>query len=110
MTTTLYHRFKGTDVTFEEFPDRIKHLVQATLPKVKVRSEVFPVYETKGDLVSSKLITRRPSALNTNGTNALLDSRCRAFRRLVDGAHSACRVGPRTSRRVGKSQDRAMRT
>jgi len=45
------YSFKGTDVTFEEFPDRIKHLVQATLPKVKVRSEVFPVYETKGDLV-----------------------------------------------------------
>jgi hypothetical protein len=44
-------RFKGTDVTFEEFPDRIKHLVKATLPKVVVKSEVFPVYETKGDLV-----------------------------------------------------------
>lgn len=39
-------------MTFEEFPDRIKHLVQATLPRVKVQSEVFPVYETKGDLVS----------------------------------------------------------
>jgi hypothetical protein len=46
--------FKGTDVTFEQFPDRIKHLVQTTLPRVKVRSEVFPVYETKGDLVSPR--------------------------------------------------------
>lgn len=47
------HSFKGTDVTFEQFPDRIQALLSASLPTFEVRSEVFPVYETKGELVST---------------------------------------------------------
>jgi hypothetical protein len=43
--------FKGTDVTFEKFPDRVQHLIQETTPNVRVKTAVFPVYETKGELV-----------------------------------------------------------
>lgn len=52
----LTDSFKGTDVTFEQFPDRIQHLVQSSLSEgTRVRSEVFPVYQTKGELVCSTL-------------------------------------------------------
>ncbi|GHJ90247.1 hypothetical protein NliqN6_6649 [Naganishia liquefaciens] len=50
------HGFKGTDVTFEQFPDRLRHVVQESLAaldsgeKVFVESKVFPVFETKGEL------------------------------------------------------------
>lgn len=48
-------RFKGTDVTFEQFPERLQHVVHesrraAGLDSVVV-SKVFPVFETKGELV-----------------------------------------------------------
>ena len=74
-------------MTFEEFPDRIKHLVQATLPRVKVQSEVFPVYETKGDLVSSEHAT--PGSYFRKLTSIHLvwysTESCRGtFRRLAD--------------------------
>ncbi|KAJ9107647.1 hypothetical protein QFC21_001107 [Naganishia friedmannii] len=48
------HGFKGTDVTFEQFPERLQHVVYesrraAGLDSVVV-SKVFPVFETKGEL------------------------------------------------------------
>ena len=56
--------FKGTDVTFEQFPDRLRHVVQESLAaldsgeKVFVESKVFPVFETKGELVRSSSLLR----------------------------------------------------
>ncbi|WOO85647.1 uncharacterized protein LOC62_07G009144 [Vanrija pseudolonga] len=44
------HGFKGTDVTFEAFPERVKHVLEQTHPGLAVHSEVFPVYETRGEL------------------------------------------------------------
>lgn len=45
-------------MTFEQFPDRLRHVVQESLAaldseeEVVVESKVFPVFETKGELVS----------------------------------------------------------
>ncbi|KAL1405372.1 hypothetical protein Q8F55_009003 [Vanrija albida] len=44
------HGFKGTDVTFEAFPERVKHVLEQTHPGLAVHSEVFPVYQTRGEL------------------------------------------------------------
>jgi len=59
--------FKGNEVTFESFPDSmmkegdhageadsigIVHLLQSTHPSLKVESHVFPMYQTRGELVS----------------------------------------------------------
>lgn len=56
-TLTLFRSFKGTDVTFEQFPDRLRHVVHESLAALDpedepvVESKVFPVFETKGELV-----------------------------------------------------------
>ena len=39
------HGFKGTDGTFKEFPQRLKHMLSETIPNVTVESSVFPAYE-----------------------------------------------------------------
>ncbi|KLO07920.1 hypothetical protein SCHPADRAFT_894280 [Schizopora paradoxa] len=44
------HGFKGTDSTFLEFPERLRHIVSETVANVIVESVVFPAYETKGEL------------------------------------------------------------
>ncbi|KAJ9093231.1 hypothetical protein QFC19_008437 [Naganishia cerealis] len=48
------HGFKGTDVTFEQFPERLQHVVHESIVaagfKSTVVSKVFPVFETKGEL------------------------------------------------------------
>jgi len=44
------HGFKGTDSTFLEFPERLRHIVAETVSNVIVESVVFPAYETKGEL------------------------------------------------------------
>ena len=77
-------------MTFEEFPDRIKHLVQATLPRVKVQSEVFPVYETKGDLVSFGIADSGPCTEIDLKAYHATEPCSRTLCRLVDGAYSTC--------------------
>ncbi|EIW70871.1 hypothetical protein TREMEDRAFT_29019 [Tremella mesenterica DSM 1558] len=49
------HGFKGNEVTFESFPDRVSHLLQATHPSLRVESRVFPVYQTRGELHAATL-------------------------------------------------------
>ena len=57
MTTTtgnvlllvFIHGFKGTDTTFEEFPQRLQHLLTQTVPNLTVESLVFPAYEVRQD-------------------------------------------------------------
>ena len=39
------HGFKGTDESFEEFPERLEHMLSETIPDVTVESRVFPAYE-----------------------------------------------------------------
>ncbi|KAI0751583.1 hypothetical protein C8Q80DRAFT_1158122 [Daedaleopsis nitida] len=44
------HGFKGTDSTFGEFPQRLRHVLTETLPNTTVEDVIFPAYETKGEL------------------------------------------------------------
>nr|GAT58178.1 predicted protein [Mycena chlorophos] len=44
------HGFKGTDKTFGDFPDRLRHILSETIPDSAVESVIFPAYETKGEL------------------------------------------------------------
>jgi len=39
------HGFKGTDESFEEFPERLEHMLSETIQDVTVESRVFPAYE-----------------------------------------------------------------
>ena len=39
------HGFKGTDESFQEFPERLEHMLSETIPDVTVESRVFPAYE-----------------------------------------------------------------
>ena len=39
------HGFKGTDESFEKFPERLEHMLSETIPDVIVESKVFPAYE-----------------------------------------------------------------
>ncbi|TFK22337.1 hypothetical protein FA15DRAFT_671630 [Coprinopsis marcescibilis] len=57
------HGFKGTDETFNQFPDRLQHLLTQSLPSVKVECAIFPAYETKGEL--DKAIIRFADWLTT---------------------------------------------
>ncbi|TFK43728.1 hypothetical protein BDQ12DRAFT_675456 [Crucibulum laeve] len=47
------HGFKGTDETFGEFPQRVKHILSETIANVNVECIVFPAYETKGNLTEA---------------------------------------------------------
>nr|XP_019046057.1 hypothetical protein I302_04797 [Kwoniella bestiolae CBS 10118]OCF24987.1 hypothetical protein I302_04797 [Kwoniella bestiolae CBS 10118] len=49
------HGFKGNEVTFESFPERISHLLATTHPSLKVESRVFPAYQTRGELTAATL-------------------------------------------------------
>ncbi|OXG36566.1 hypothetical protein C367_00093 [Cryptococcus neoformans Ze90-1] len=49
------HGFKGNDVTFETFPGRICHLLRSTHPSLRVESRVFPMYQTRGELLAATL-------------------------------------------------------
>ncbi|ADV20132.1 Hypothetical Protein CGB_B1020W [Cryptococcus gattii WM276] len=49
------HGFKGNDVTFESFPERICHLLRSTHPSLRVESRVFPMYQTRGELLAATL-------------------------------------------------------
>ena len=40
-----FRRFKGTDSTFSQFPERLMHVVSETTDNVVVESVVFPAYE-----------------------------------------------------------------
>lgn len=39
------HGFKGTDQTFQQFPQRLEHILSGMLPHVTIESIVFPSYE-----------------------------------------------------------------
>lgn len=41
---------QGDDNTFGDFPNHLSRLVQNALPKIEVRSRVYPQFETRGDL------------------------------------------------------------
>ncbi|KAJ7178975.1 hypothetical protein C8R46DRAFT_1323205 [Mycena filopes] len=47
------HGFKGTDTTFVEFPERLRHILTETISNVSVECIVFPAYETKGNLTEA---------------------------------------------------------
>ncbi|WVR07297.1 hypothetical protein IAU60_004338 [Kwoniella sp. DSM 27419] len=49
------HGFKGNEVTFESFPERISHLLATTHPSLRVESRVFPAYQTRGELTTATL-------------------------------------------------------
>ncbi|KAL7421529.1 hypothetical protein Q5752_003298 [Cryptotrichosporon argae] len=44
------HGFKGNDVTFEHFPERVTKILEDTHPSLRVQSHVFPAYQTRGEL------------------------------------------------------------
>ena len=39
------HGFKGTDSSFEQFPNRLEHLLAETIPGIRVECVTFPAYE-----------------------------------------------------------------
>jgi len=47
------HGFKGNDNTFHDFPDDLKRSVTKQLPDHRVKSIVYPQYETKGELAQA---------------------------------------------------------
>ncbi|KAJ7180281.1 hypothetical protein C8R43DRAFT_1084241 [Mycena crocata] len=47
------HGFKGTDNTFQSFPDRLQHMLAETISNASVECIVFPAYETKGNLTEA---------------------------------------------------------
>ncbi|WRT66132.1 uncharacterized protein IL334_003085 [Kwoniella shivajii] len=49
------HGFKGNEVTFESFPERISHLLATTHASLRVESRVFPAYQTRGELTAATL-------------------------------------------------------
>lgn len=49
------HGFKGTDSSFEQFPNRLEHLLAETIPGIQVECVTFPAYEVVSP-VSSRLV------------------------------------------------------
>jgi len=41
------HGFKGTDATFNEFPNKLEHVLTEAVPDVKVECIIFPAYEVR---------------------------------------------------------------
>ena len=41
------HGFKGTDESFEGFPQRLEHMLSETIPDVIVETNIFPAYEVR---------------------------------------------------------------
>lgn len=39
--------FKGTDSTFGQFPERLRHVLAETISGIVVESIVFPAYEVR---------------------------------------------------------------
>ncbi|KAG0648408.1 hypothetical protein D0Z07_5327 [Hyphodiscus hymeniophilus] len=44
------HGFKGNEETFYHFPDDLRRLVQEQVPDLNVHTELYPKYDTRGDL------------------------------------------------------------
>ncbi|KAJ1973515.1 hypothetical protein H4R34_005049 [Dimargaris verticillata] len=44
------HGFRGDDVTFKDFPERLRTVLTNTVPRLDVEALVFPKYETQGEL------------------------------------------------------------
>ncbi|KAI8873286.1 hypothetical protein GQ42DRAFT_118128, partial [Ramicandelaber brevisporus] len=42
------HGFKGSEMTFEDFPERLQMILTNTLPGADVESIVYPRFETRG--------------------------------------------------------------
>ncbi|CAL1701039.1 unnamed protein product [Somion occarium] len=53
LLVVFIHGFKGTDSTFAQFPERLRHVLAETISDVVVESIVFPAYETKGELTAA---------------------------------------------------------
>lgn len=49
--------FKGTDSTFLEFPERLRHVISETVANVIVESVVFPAYEVSAARACQNIIT-----------------------------------------------------
>ncbi|PFH51273.1 hypothetical protein AMATHDRAFT_191560 [Amanita thiersii Skay4041] len=47
------HGFKGNDETFDQFPERLRHMLAQSLSFFAIECTVFPAYETKGDLTAA---------------------------------------------------------
>ncbi|KZT29288.1 hypothetical protein NEOLEDRAFT_1145065 [Neolentinus lepideus HHB14362 ss-1] len=50
LLVVFVHGFKGTDETFNTFPERLQHILAETTEDIDVECIVFPQYETKGEL------------------------------------------------------------
>ncbi|WFC94930.1 hypothetical protein MBRA1_001568 [Malassezia brasiliensis] len=51
LLVVFVHGFKGSaESTFEQFPDRLAHLLLQTHPHAAIVSRVYPTYETRGSL------------------------------------------------------------
>jgi hypothetical protein len=48
----VVHRFKGTDSTFGEFPERMQHVLSETIRNIHVESVVFPAYEVLPSVIA----------------------------------------------------------
>ena len=44
------HGFKGTDETFEKFPEHLRTLISDALPNLNIAIAIYPRYDTRGDL------------------------------------------------------------
>ncbi|KAJ1968251.1 hypothetical protein H4R35_006482 [Dimargaris xerosporica] len=44
------HGFRGDDVTFKDFPERLRTVLTNSVPHLDVEALVFPKYETQGEL------------------------------------------------------------
>jgi len=45
LLVVFIHGFKGTDTSFEEFPQRLHHLLSESVQPMQVECVVFPAYE-----------------------------------------------------------------
>jgi len=45
LLAVFIHGFKGTDTSFEEFPQRLQHLLSESVQPMQVECVVFPAYE-----------------------------------------------------------------
>lgn len=46
------HGFKGSDQTFQGFPERVCSVLRSSNKNLQVHNSVYPSYETRGDLDS----------------------------------------------------------
>jgi hypothetical protein len=57
--TRLLPRFKGTDTTFGDFPQRLQHVLTESIEDVTAECIIFPVYEVD-HILSPSLVCSIP--------------------------------------------------